>query len=259
MVLRASEIWTRKKITGFLASSMIEQRWAGELVNKSATWFLKPHHNVVKCLIPNCEDSNHRISNLYSYKISEKFITTRWRSIWQHCPYFLILRWKTPYHSVPLRSIPYHPVPLRSTSYHHGISKIFQCCKTLNRLFRFSMFIYIFLMKTNFVSKQFQELPSEISKIFLCLQTLECLLWFPMFIYIFFDENKLSFETIPGIAERNFENFALFANTGVFVMVSNVYLHFFDENKLCFETFTRIAERNFENFALFANTCGLFV
>ena len=47
------------------------------------------------------------------------------------------------------------------------------------------MFIYIFFEKTDFDSKQFQELAHEISKILLCLQTVLCLLWFPMFIYIF--------------------------------------------------------------------------
>ena len=46
------------------------------------------------------------------------------------------------------------------------------------------MFIYIFFVKTNFVSKQFQELANGISKILLCLQTVECLLWFPKFIWV---------------------------------------------------------------------------
>ena len=48
----------------------------------------------------------------------------------------------------------------------------------------------------------------------------------------FFRQNKLCFQTIPGIGSRNFKNFALFANSVVFIMVSNVYLHFFDESRL---------------------------
>ena len=60
------------------------------------------------------------------------------------------------------------------------------------------MFIYIFIVKTNFDSKQFQELDNGISKILVCLQTLECLLWFPMFIYIFFDESRLWDDVIRG-------------------------------------------------------------
>ena len=48
-------------------------------------------------------------------------------------------------------------------------------------------------------------------------------------------QNRLYFQTIPGISECNFENFLLFANIAVFIIVSNVYLHFFRQNKLCFE------------------------
>ena len=51
----------------------------------------------------------------------------------------------------------------------------------------------------------------------------------------FFRQNRLCFQTIPGIAERNFENFPLFANIAVFIIVSNVYLYFFCQNKLCFQ------------------------
>ena len=40
----------------------------------------------------------------------------------------------------------------------------------------------------------------------------------------FFRQNKLCFQAVPGISYRNFKNFALFANSGVFIMVSNVYL-----------------------------------
>ena len=58
----------------------------------------------------------------------------------------------------------------------------------------------------------------------------------------FFRQNKLCFQTIPGIAETNFENFPLFANIAVFIMVPNVYLHFFRQNKLCFQTIPGIAE-----------------
>ena len=48
----------------------------------------------------------------------------------------------------------------------------------------------------------------------------------------FFRQNKVCFQAIPGMGWRNFENFALFANTAVFIMVSNVYLHFCDESRL---------------------------
>ena len=72
-----------------------------------------------------------------------------------------------------------------SNVYLHFFRQNNLCLQTLECLLWFPMFIYIFLVKTNFVSKQFQELASEISKILVCLQTLECLLWFPIFIYIF--------------------------------------------------------------------------
>ena len=49
---------------------------------------------------------------------------------------------------------------------------------------------------------------------------------------------------------RKFWNFALFANSGLFILVSNVYLHFFDVNTLCFEKFSKIWNRSFENFEI---------
>ena len=79
------------------------------------------------------------------------------------------------------------------------------------------------------------------------------------YVYVhFFRQNRPCCQAIPGIGYRNFENFALFANSGVFVMVFNVYLHFFRQNRLCFQTIPGIGYRNFENFALFANN-GLFI
>ena len=49
-----------------------------------------------------------------------------------------------------------------------------------------------------------------------------------------------SYHSVPPWYEK-FENFALFANTGVFIMVFNVYLQYFDKNRLCFEKFPGIA------------------
>ena len=97
-----------------------------------------------------------------------------------------------------------------------------------------NVYLYFF-RQINIFPKQFQELANGIAKILLCLQTVVCLLWFVMFIYIFFRQNKLCVQAIPGIGKWNFENFAVFANSGVFIMVSNVYFHFFRQNKVCFQ------------------------
>ena len=45
-----------------------------------------------------------------------------------------------------------------------------------------------------------------------------------------------------------FLNFALFANIGLFVLVSNVYLNFFDVSTRHFQKFSKTCKWNFENF-----------
>ena len=67
----------------------------------------------------------------------------------------------TSYYTVPHRTTPYYPVQHRTATYDQGISKIFFCLQTLDHLFWFSMFIYIFSISTDFVFKHFQEFQSE--------------------------------------------------------------------------------------------------
>ena len=71
----------------------------------------------------------------------------------------------------------------------------------------------------------------------------QCLFKFLLYQHTLFSK---IFETLQS-KFRKLWNFALFANIGLFILISNVCLHFFDVNKLCLQKFSKIWEWNFEN------------
>ena len=103
--------------------------------------------------------------------------------------------------------------------------------------------------------KNFQKSEIRTSKTskfrFVCKHWSVCFGFQCLFTF-FWCKHKLFWKIFENLKSelRKLRNFALFANIGLFVLVSSVYLHFFDVNTNCFEKFSKIWNRNFEKFEI---------
>ena len=139
----------------------------------------------------------------------------------------------TPYHPVPLRTTPYHPAPLHTAPYRPEQPRTTPYHLVLHRT--------TVPLRTTPSNTALPRTTKEFRKFFFV-----CKHWIVCFgsqcLFTFFLYQQTLFSNISKNFKVNFENFDLFTNIGLFVLVSNVYLHFFYVNRLCFQTFPRISK-----------------